>query len=271
VATTTLNYPVSVLGRPVAIYAQGNGTDNITGQSTRVTDAAIIVFPGIADASISISPNPIPGNLTIPVYACIVDLAQNPISGVHFDFNFQGLGIGSATLDGISTAGTVPDATGSDGCVATTVTTNGIDSSAEATLTFSYGNATETAPITVSGNLILLALPSSLGGGGGTVTLRLLTGNGAPVPGVQLVGSCSGDSSIGILTGPGVTDAKGETKVSITANLNTVNETPKSGSCTFTTSTGSPSATVTLQGFDQCKTNPDFSPQCPMTTGSVSN
>jgi len=256
VATTKLNFPVSAIGRPVAIYAQGNGTDNITGQSTLVTDARVIRFPGIAPATITVSPNPILGNVTTTVLACIQDALQEPISGVRFAFSFSGLGIGTGKLDGISTAGTVPDLTGADGCVATTVVTNGIDSSAaDAKLTFNLGALSGFSPIKASGSLVLLAVPSALGGTGGTVTLTLLTGNGLPVPGVQIVGTCTGDGSISIAqyngTPPGVTDANGKTAAVIVAALNHFGS-AGSGVCTFTTSTGSPTAKVVLQGIDYC-------------------
>jgi hypothetical protein len=263
VATTQLSYPVSALGRPVAIYAQGNGTDNITGQSTLVTDARLIRFPGIAPATITVSPNPIPGNLTTTVFACIQDALQEPISGVRFAFSFTGLGIGTGKLDGISTAGTVPDVTGADGCVATTVVTTAIDTTAtDAKLTFTLGTASGFAPITVTNGLILLAVPSVLKGEGGPVTLTLLTGNGTPVPGIQIVGTCTGDPSIGISSGPGVTDANGITHATITADLNHTGTAGGSGQCVFTTATGSPSATVKVQGVDLCD-NGQFSPECP--------
>jgi hypothetical protein len=259
VATTTLNYPVSALGRAVAIWAQGLSIDTVTGGADVVTDADIIVFPGVAPAKIIISPNPIPGNLTIEVDACIQDALESPISGVRFNFSFQNLGVGSGKLDGISTAGVVPDPTGPDGCVATSVVTTGISGSDTGTtapnLTFSLGSATASAPIVASGNLILIAKPSELGGDGGTVTLTLLNSNGTPVPGVQLVGTCTGDPSIGITSGPGVTGADGSTTAVIFAHLNGVH-TAGTGSCTFTTSTGSPSAVVTLIGMDVCLVSP---------------
>jgi len=266
VATTKLNYPVSVLGKPVAIWAQGTGTDNINGQSTLVTDARLIRFPGIAPATITVSPNPIPGNLTTTVFACIEDALQEPLSCVRFNFIFSGLGIGSGKLDGISTAGTVPDITGADGCVATTVVTSGIDSTAtDAKLTFSAGSASGFSPIVASGKLVLLAVPSKLGGAGGPVTLTLLSSDGTPVPGVQIVGSCTGDASIGLSQAPGVTDSAGVTHSTITANLDGL-DFSKSGTCTFTTSTGSPSVTVSLQGINECQVNPLFSPSCPGAT-----
>ena len=259
VASTTLNYPVSALGRTVAIWAQSNSTDTVTGGTNIVTDAAIIVFPGVAPAKIIISPSPIPGNLTIEVDACIQDALQAPISGVRFNFSFQNLGVGSGKLDGISTAGVVPDATGPDGCVATTVFTTGINGgttgAAAPLLSFSAGTTSAFANIIANGNLILIAKPSALGGDGGTVVLTLLNSNGTPVPGVQLVGTCTGDPSIGLKSGPGVTGADGSTTAVIQAALNGIHA-GKTGSCTFTTSTGSPSAVVTLQGIDLCLVSP---------------
>lgn len=254
VASTTLNYPVSALGHVAGVWAQGTGTDNITGGTKIVTDINLFAFPGVAPANIVISPNPIPGNLTIPVYACIYDALGSPLSGVNFQFSFANLGVGSGTLDGINGAGVVPQATDASGCVSTTVMTTGITggSSGSGTsgpsLSFTAGNTTASAPIVASGNLILLAKPSQLGGTGGLVTLTLLNGNGTPVPGAQLTGTCT---NAGIVSGPGVTNAAGQTTVNITANLNIAGA-PGTGSCTFTTSTGSPTATVNLKGIDPC-------------------
>ncbi len=202
VASTTLNYPVSALGRAAAIWAQSNGTDTNTSNSatTIVTDAALAVFPGVAPATIIVSPDPIPGNLTTDVVVCIIDALRSPIAGVSFGFSFTNLGVGSGSLDDIGGAGVVPQTTDASGCVVTSVKTNGIAGSTGSGgsgggtpgLTFTAGDATTTVPITASGNLVLLAFPSALGGAGGTVTLQLLTGNGVPVPGAQLTGTCTG-------------------------------------------------------------------------------
>ena len=268
VASTTLNYPVSALGHVTAIWAQGTGTDGVTGQTDLVTDINLAGFPGVAPASIVVSPNPIPGNITLTVFACIYDLLGSPIRGVDFDFSFTNLGVGSGKLDNISGSGTVPDLTDASGCVATTVVTTGIvaaaggSSASSPGLTFSVGSANKTVPIVASGNLILLAVPSALGGSGGEVLLTLLNGNGTPVPGVQLVGSCTG-ATVGLAAGPGVTNAQGETTATISASLDGFG-TSGSGSCTFTTSTGSPTAVVTLQGVDICTLNVSPKPpQCP--------
>src|SRR4029078_10000206 len=142
------------------------------------------------------------------------------------------------------------------------VVTNGIDTTAtDAKLTFSLGSASGFAPIVASGKLVLLAVPRKLGGGGGNVKLTLLTSDGTPVPGVQIVGTCTGDPSIGISVAPGVTDSFGGTHSTIAASLDGLHA-AKSGSCTFTTSTGSPSVTVSLLGINDCEVNPDFSPAC---------
>lgn len=261
VATTTLNYPVSALGLASAVWVQGTGTDIVTSSAKTITDAALVGFPGVAPAKIVISPNPIPGDVTTSVQVCIYDAALSPLTGVVFGFNFTNLGIGSGSVDGVSTAGKTGHATDSSGCVITSVKTAGLTSSDTATLTFNAAGATATAPISASGSLLLLANPSALPGNGGGVILKLVDGHGAPVPGVQLVGTCSGDPSIAITSGPGVTLPDGTSPVAITANLNGPNST-KTGSCTFTTSTGSPSVTVTLSGTNTCVVVSPLPPGC---------
>jgi hypothetical protein len=276
VATTILNYPTSKLGHVTAVWAQGNGTDTVTGGPKLVTDINLLAFPGIAPATITVSPNPIPGNITTEVDACIFDALGNPLQGVVFHFGFANLGVGSGTLDGIGGAGTVPQATGTDGCVATTVTTTGIAGTSGGgtapNLTFTAGTATSgPIPIVAGGSLVLLARPSTFIGDGGTVTLTLLSGNGTPVPGVQLTGTCTGDPSVGISNGPGVTNAQGQTTATISADLNKPNS-PGTGTCTFTTSAGAPpSAVVTLQGIDTCKSGVSpLPPGCTSTPGTPS-
>jgi hypothetical protein len=133
---------------------------------------------------------------------------------------------------------------------------------------FNIGTVSASAPIIATGGLDLLANPSACGGNGCTVTLTLVNSNGTPVPGVQLVGTCTGDSSIGLTSGPGVTDANGNTNVTITANLDDYGSS-KSGSCTFTTGTGSPTATVNLQGQDKCNGASPAPPQCGTTATST--
>jgi hypothetical protein len=260
VASTTLNYPVSQLERASAIWAQGTGVDTVTGGTKTVTDIAVLAYPGLSPATITISPSPIPGGVTTTVDVCITDALSVPLPYISFTFGFSNLGIGSGSVDGITGSGTVKNLTGADGCVAVQVTTSGIaastGSTGSPTLTFSAGPGTsKDATITASGTPVLLATPSILGGTGGQVTLQLLDSSGTPISGQQLIGTCTGDTSIGITSGPGITNAQGKTTATIIAALNQY-ATPGTGSCTFTTSTGTPSVKVTLQGTDLCLTNP---------------
>jgi hypothetical protein len=115
-------------------------------------------------------------------------------------------------------------------------------------------------PPTVS---ILQAFPSSFfGGNGGPVRLRLINGNGEPIPGVLITGSCTGENGAQILLTepPGITNALGETLARISAiNLDQPQD-AASGSCTFAAAGGSPTTTVTLQGVNLCSIF--FSPLC---------
>ncbi|HEX7917268.1 hypothetical protein [Rudaea sp.] len=272
-ATTKLNYPSSKLNRGVVIWAQGTGPDTAfkdgNGNPTTrlVTDAILTTYPAVADLIVSASPSPIPGNTTVDVNVCVTDALHVPVPGLRFNFSFSNLGVGSGTVDGTTGSGWTHNATGADGCVIASVFTQGIagtssgggsggGSSGTPTVTFvaagySAGSKASVAiPITASGDLILKAKPSALPGTGGPVTLTLLSGNGAVVPGVQLtVQGCTGNT-VGVTSGPGVTGADGSTQAIITANLDSdsASTPPGSGSCTFTTATGSPTATVNLQG-----------------------
>jgi hypothetical protein len=260
-ATTTLNYPVSKLGHITAIWAQGTGTDSVTGTTKIVTDIAVIGFPGVAPGQLVVSPNPIPGNITLPVQACVEDALGSPIQGVQLTFAFSGL-VGTGTVDGIANGGTVPDLTDSTGCVTTTVTTSGVGSSGTPTLTFTGAGIPAVVPIVASGDLVLFAVPTQLGGDGGLVTLTLLNGNGTPVAGAQLTGTCT-NAGIG---GPiPVTNASGETTAAVVAALNIPNS-PGTGSCVFSTASGSPTATVNIVGTDPCTSG--ISPTPPSCTGS---
>lgn len=284
-ATTKLNYPVSKLNRGVVIWAQGAGPDtaylDANGNPTTrlVTDAIVTTYPGVRDFIVSASPNPIPGNGTISVNVCVTDALLVPVPNLRFKFGFSNLGAGSGTVDGTSTSGWTQYATGSSGCVVATVYTNGIASSSGGsgssgapTLTFTApgfdvgGSASVAIPITAGGNLILQVSPSALGGSGGPVTLTLLTSNGQPVPGVQLTGICTGDT-VNLGSGPGITGSDGKTGASISASLDGYGS-AGSGTCTFTTGSGSPTATVNLKGVDLCKTLPDPStePKCSTST-----
>jgi hypothetical protein len=82
------------------------------------------------------------------------------------------------------------------------------------------------------------------------------------VAGAELTGTCTNAG----LGGPiPATNASGQTTASVVANLNIPNA-PGTGSCTFATSSGSPTATVNLVGVDPCTSG--ISPTPPTCTGS---
>ncbi len=262
VASVTLNYPVSRLGKSVYVYAQGDGP-NVNGYVKKVADIAGYVFPGVAPLKLTASPETIPGNTTFPVTVCAVDALGSPILGAFPSFAFHDLGVGNGKVDGIAGAGTLDHATSYDGCVVAQVATNGIATSAsQAGVRFTLGGAGADVKISPNGGLALIANPSGFYGGGGTVTLTLLDSSGQPVPGVLITGTCtaSGGATVAITSGPGTTNAAGKTTADIsTANTNQVNGSG-GGTCTFTTASGSPTATVTITGYDICKASLGTSP-----------
>jgi hypothetical protein len=262
VASTFMNYPVSKLGKRVVIWAQGSGTPTATGAQRTVADAGFVVFSGIAPFTLSASPRSILGNSTAEILLCVVDALGSPVSGVGVSFAFEGLETGTGTVDGQEAAGVVANPTGFDGCTVASATTTGVLEGGDPRIVFSVGSSEAEVEIVV-GSQILQAIPSSFTGAAGAVQvrLRLLSANGSPVPGVQLIGTCeSTGGTLDIFSGPGITDSNGETIVIINVDLNGVN-TSDSGSCTFTTATGSPSATVNFQGVDICTLG--FSPVPP--------
>lgn len=263
VATTRLNYPVTMLGKGVIIWAQGSGVETASGAQRTVADIAFTAFPAIAPATLTASPGSIPGNTTAQVFLCVRDFLGSPVRGVSIGFAFDGLESGSGSVDGQTAAGLVANPTGVDGCTIASVTTSGIiEGGGDPQVIFSAGGSD--APVNIIiGSQILQAIPSSFRGGAGgrLITLRLLSANGTPVPGVQIVGTCQASGgTLAITSGPGITNANGETTVIVSMNLDGFG-TSGSGTCTFQTASGSPSVDVQFEGVDICEQN--FSPTPP--------
>lgn len=261
-ATVELTYPVSTVGRIVAVGVQAatTGPDN---RSETVGDVEVMVYPGIAPATLTASPNVIPSNATVNILVCYEDFARTPIQGAYVGFSFNSLS-GTGRVDGVANAGTVANPTGADGCTVATATTNGQVDQSDGQLIFAVGEATAEVTIVQPGEAVLIANPSGFRGdvAGAIVTLRLLEGNGTPLEGVQLSGECSAQNGTVVITdGPGVTDVNGETIARVSAVLNggPFDEPIGSGSCDFAVASGNPSVTVTFQGIDLCSSN--FSPQ----------
>lgn len=266
IAHTTLNYPVSRIGKGALIWAQGAG-DVIaaTGRPRLVTDISGGGFPGVAPGQLAVSQTPLPGNTEIAVTVCFYDALGAPIQGAGIGFAFSNLGLGSGSIDNKPTSGVMNLPTGTDGCTTGTMKTNGLTGGGSGdnapTVTFSAGPGTEAlpVPIVVSGNLLLQASPSSLGGNGGNVTLKLTDASGNPVPGAQIVGECEEGAGIG--SAIAATNTAGTTTAAITADLDAYGTVNKA-KCTFKTGLDSgPTAVVNLTGVDLCVRDPNNS-QC---------
>jgi hypothetical protein len=253
VVTVQMNYPVSKLGKAAIIWAQGDG-DIVAGAAETVGDVEFTVFAGLAPATLTVNPATIAGNTSVPLTACVFDALGSPIGGVAVGFAFDFEEGGQGSIDGVSGSGTFANITDFSGCTVGLAVTSGV--LGDGVINFSAAGATDEVEVTV-GSFVLTATPSNFFGGGGTTTLRLVDEAGNPVTGVQLSGTCTGQGGAIISTSPasgtGVTDANGEARFAIDAiNLNQVNASG-SGQCVYKVPSGSPTATVNLQGFDLCE------------------
>lgn len=285
VARTTLNYPVSRIGKGAMIWARGAGAV-VNGTPRLVTEISGGGFAGVAPGQLVVSQTPLPGNTRLSVTVCLYDALGAAIQGSGIGFGFTNLGLGVGSIDGVQTSGVFQSPTGSSGCTSGTMETSGLTSSSSGSgspsVTFTAGPDVKpvAVPITVSGSLLLQAAPSAVGANGGTVTLLLTDSSGNPVPNAQLTGDCAGGAGLGGLLGS--TDANGRANVSVTATgvgqvcLGTE---PKTGSCTFKTGLqGGPTATVSVTGGflaatdPSCQgqtTNPNLTVQVQIAPGST--
>ncbi len=241
---TTINYPVSRIGHVFVLWARGIG-DTPVGQTTAelVTDADAGVFPAAADAKMTVGPNSITAGTGSLVQICLRDGFDNPIPAVFVRYGFS-KAIG--TVDG-ATNGVVRSATGLSGCTVALVRAT-LTENSDGTIIFSAIGLSQNVTITKGGaSAQLFAIPGTLGGNGGSVTLRLVDGTGAPIPNVQIAGKC--DDKAGLSVPPGATNAQGETSATISANLNAAG-TAGTAKCEF--SAFGSIAIVTLNGVDIC-------------------
>lgn len=262
VATTTMNYPVNQLGRLVAIWARGTG-NSIQGLQELVTDAELIVFPGAGPGTLVASPSQIPANRTATVTICVADALGAPIQGVPIGFSIANPST-TTTVDGQTGTGVVNALTGAAGCTTATVVTAGVANSVQApSITFFGVGGSAVVTVVPPTITFLQAFPSSFfGGNGGPVRLRLINGNGEPIPGVLITGVCTatGGAQIQLSEQPGITNAQGETTARISAINLDQPQGAANGTCVFTAAGGSPSVTVTLTGVNLCSIF--FSPLC---------
>lgn len=277
VATSTLNYPVSQLGRIAAIYVTGQGAVNRV-----VTDVELMTFPGSEGfngqtSTLVVSPSIIPGNVNnIDFIVCLADSASNPLPGRSISFNYAGTN-GLGTIDGQINSGVLIQPTGTNGCATGVVSTSGVQpGNNDHSLGFNFFAGTLTCSteqntcmeVVPSENGVLNANPSAFAfSGSHTIILTLYDGSGIPITGVPLQGDCtSNGGSLGITGGPSITDENGQSTVVVQASLDGTNQS-HSGSCSFSTPSGDPSVDVSFNGRDICLAG--VSPLPSGCTGSV--
>lgn len=245
IATTTLTYPSSRLGKNAYIWARGTGSPFVVDgtRTTRlVTTTANIGLPGVAPGTLVTNTTPLQGNTTTTATVCLYDANHEPIQGTTIGFNFSNLGAtGTGTIDGQTGPGALAP-TGTNGCTSGQVRTSGIAGSGSPAVTFSTDDPLVQpllVPIAAPGNPVLQASPSSLIGSG-TVTLQLSDANGNPIAGAAVTVNCSAGVNAGLVSPTG---ADGRTTASIDASGLKGSGT---GTCTFAVGNGV-SATVNIQ------------------------
>lgn len=276
-ASVQLTYPIFGIGRPIVVWAQGNRADN--GGTTTVADVASMVFPGVAPLRLSAQPNQVAGNSEAAITICLADGLGAPVSGVFINAAVSG-GDGFASLDGDplgdGSQDSTANATASNGCVVTTLATQGMIPDGEPLeVTFFVGSAFDIVTVQPPGNATLSVTPSRFldlfdGGSNVQVTLTLLEPGGNPISGVALTGECGDapeDGNLAIVDGPGITDSSGQTTATVNVDVSQCgsgNDGNPTGEfqCTFTTDSGSPVGTFTAVAFDLSDSNVS-PPLCP--------
>ena len=247
-----------------------------------VTDVELLLYPGAGSIPgteltpiITVSPTIIPANQTTPVTVCVLDAARHPIQGADVSWAFVG-GNGTGEIDGVSGSGVMASRTGPDGCATGQARVTGVIESNESTgFVFNVGSISCLTSNNSTGVCIQVASPGGIylsaspafhnTSGVKIITLFLFDGTGTGIENVPLFGSCESDGGELRVQGttPGPTDANGMATSNVFAALDGINEF-FSGTCEFTTGTGSPIATVSFNGQDLCTlgVSPNTPPGC---------
>lgn len=146
VANTTLNYPVSQLGRSAIIWVQGEGAV-VAGEAKTVADVERAVFAGVGPLEITAAPMSITANTGTSVLVCLTDARMQPLPGVDIRFAFEGLTSGTGSVAGRTGSG-VAGRTLQSGCLTAAVVTSGVQAGqGERGVRFFYGGASILIPI----------------------------------------------------------------------------------------------------------------------------
>lgn len=267
-----LNYTVNTVGNVMAIWAQGDGIDRVNDGPRRVTAAGTLVYPGVAPATISASPDPIIGDTTDQVTVCVADALGIPLRGLQVSFQFD-LAAGTGSVDGQSGSGTFTNLTDLNGCSTGTVVTTGVPATpadgpnsklnlGAAGQTTSVGIVVEVATLQVAPNNV--SVPAA--GRTAVITVTARTADGTAVPGAVITGTCSasGGDGAAIALSPGTATTGGAGTAAFTAAATKFvkpGDPPETGTgqCVFSAE-GTNNATVQFNGVSTCS---DVSPPDP--------
>jgi hypothetical protein len=220
-----LTYPTRAVGLPVAIFAQGLRVDN--GEEETVADVVLLRFPGIAPATLSLSPNTIAGNTSVPITLCSADARGVPLRGIDISFNLIA-GVGDFMVSDN------PLVTGPDGCVTTVATSENVNfGDDELVVQFSGAGATadltivppNTAFISAEPSIITLTTVSAR-----RVIATVVNEANEPVSGLDVSATCDSPASISPTSVSTDIDGEAEFVVSTTGGTPTALTT---GTCVF--------------------------------------
>ncbi len=195
-----------------------------------MVDAGTLVYPGLAPATLFVSPLTIPGNSMQTINVCVTDALGIPLRGVVVGFAFEFTGGGDGRVDGHQGSGTFNHTTKSIGCTQGTAVTSNVPSS---TMAMTAG----TLDITAAGQSAQIMIQSPVEAAPPPSTTATLTVNvdnqfGANAVGIYTVtlaasGSSGGFSPPGQSTSCTLTTSPDTTPPNMTANT-----------CTFTVEVG---------------------------------
>lgn len=238
VANTTLNYPVSQLGRAAIVWVQGEGAI-VSGEAKTVADVERAVFAGVGPLEITANPTSITANGSTSVLVCLTDARIQPLPGVDISFAFEGLTSGTGAVSGRTGSG-VAGRTLQSGCLTAVVVTSGIQAGdGERGVRFFYGGSsilipivggTEPEPDPETFNLVVVVV------GNGTVNIAAAPSGFSPPTGGSGNFTCPTDCQHSLVEGTNV-------NLSATPSANFINWT---GACSvFGTNAGGGNLRIT--------------------------
>ncbi|MFZ5536628.1 MAG: hypothetical protein ACOZAP_04015 [Pseudomonadota bacterium] len=167
VATTFLTYPMTRLGQPALITAEGdNGVSNVIRAS----------YIGMLDYSIAASQTEVRAGSSSDVTLCVRDKNNVPVPSTSLNV--------AGTTSTVTVTPSTP-VTGANGCATVTINANNYTGTADVPLTFTADGTTAKATITVKsqGAGTLLVTSATAGATSGTIVVRLVDEAGNPIIG----------------------------------------------------------------------------------------